>query len=372
MRKKYPYIKVLGRWTCILILLLGMSLPSAESATVSKVLGIASQCDTTLSGCIQTILGQGVILCTGATCPSIFSADYTRIDNFVGIGVGGCRFSTNGGSVWNLCTAQPPGAGTFEGIAVTGSGAWVSIKNSGSTCVIGRSTDQGTIWATVNTFGSGCPSNANNTTNIRCFSSTCQIGVDNTNIGIYGSTDDGLSWGYTITSVKPSGPPRGLVFDGTNGFYIGSLAGLTISTSTGSSGWTFGAAGFNPGGTCFYGINDSVLGPVTYCGGRTPRQFVNIQTSVVTNVTLTNSVVQSNVQVLQIGSQIYIFGASINTTSCSGNIVSLWVSIDHGTTFTELQCLSGLIGDGGDYAVVGQYTYFTTAGSNAFIRFTKS
>ena len=350
-------------------LFIGVSVVKSDAVSVQSVIGSSVNCDVNNAGCVAQYFRNGIILCTGVTCPGVFSADPTSNQRFVGVGTGGCRESIDGGTTWTLCTTQPPGgAGTINGIGVTTNGTWIATRQTGGVgCTIGRSINRGTSWSTVNVLVAGCNQNSQIFTNVRCTSITCVIPVDDTNIGVYSSSDDGVTWGYAFTSVRATAFPRGFVFDGTNGFWIGVVAGNTIFTTTGNAGWTLGAVGLNPGGNCLYGINDSVLGPVMYCGGTTPRTFVNVSTSVVTNVTLSNGVASSVAQVLKVGSSIYIFGQSANP-SCTGNVASLWVSINNATTFTELQCLSAVTFDGGDYALVGSNLYFTVA-NDKFIRF---
>lgn len=358
--------KILIIITWISVMLLGMSV---KSNAITKTIGTNVACDQSV-GCTSKILGNGIILCTGATCPTLFSVDLLNTNKFVGIGSGGCREST-GGMTWTACTTQPPnggGGGILTGVGVTTNGTWVSSYHRGGTgCVIGRSIDGGVTWSTSTTLAAGCSSNGGVSGNVRCNDITCVIGVDNTNIGVYSSSDDGVSWGYAITSTRPSGPPRGFVFNGTDGFWIGTAAGDTIYTITGNSGWILGLAGFNPGGSYMYGINDSTLGPVAYSGSLVPKRFTNIISGTSTNITLPNGTSVTNEQVLQIGTDIYVFGVTLNP-SCTGNKVSLWLSRDHGTSFNELQCLSVVTFSGGDYAIVGSNVYFSVAGT-VFVRF---
>lgn len=351
----------------LLTLFIGISVVKSDAITVQSVIGSSVNCDVNNTGCVAQYFRNGTILCTGATCPTRFSADLSDSTKFVGVGVGGCRQSIDSGFTWTLCAAQPLGGGVLNGIGVTTNGTWISASQSGGSCLVGRSINRGVSWSTVSTLVAGCTDlSAGRMTLVRCAVLVCDIAVDDTNMGVWTSTDDGVTWGYGFTSTRTGGA-RGFVFNGTKGMYVGQTAGTTMFTTSGNGGWTLGALALNPGGTCYYGIIDSVLGPVMYCGGRTPKQLVNITTSVVTNIILVNGVLNNFEQVVQSGTNIYVFGTSANP-SCVGNVASLWVSINNGTTFTELQCLSAVTFDGGDYALVGSNLYFSVGGSQ-FIRF---
>ena len=352
------YMKI----TLVVLVLCLMSVGSYAHA-VMKVVGANSY------GPIPEPILTPSIICTGATCPAFMHPELINSNGWIGGTSATCKYSSDDAVTWAACASLPAGfgGGNIYGWATTSTGAWLGVASIGENCNVARSTDRGVNWTIVYNAAPTCSMHTTNTgSNIRCVSSgSCILARDNgSQLNLFRSTDDGLTWGTLYTDATQIGIITGLQFDGTNGFDIGIGGGggrvkNFTYTITGESGWVAPIAGFTwtDGNMCAKGINHSVLGPAVYCGLLSPKRFVNAATGAVTNITLSNGVLTSKETAFSLGTGIYIVGTSTSVMgACSGggNKTSVWVSMDNAVTFYETACFSGIFAPGDVYTRNGK------------------
>lgn len=143
------------------ILLMGVGV--SQSAVVSQIVGLSSECDTTNSGCIPFPVAAS-LLCDGSAgnldCPQYFAPDWVAATpRFFGLtnraNPPRCVKSTTGVS-WGLCEAGTvsPFSGVLDGnggsFSVAADGSLIAAGNQGANnCIIRRSIDYGLNWTTV-------------------------------------------------------------------------------------------------------------------------------------------------------------------------------------------------------------------------------
>jgi hypothetical protein len=226
---------LLGLWLCV------QTIPSdAGPIAVNATLGASVECNPALATCLDFPTSFS-FLCNGTggilDCPQFFAPDWADTTGLRFFGITNrtnpprCVQSTDGGSTFGLCPSNPFSAavdifGAFFTVSSDGS-LLAAAQDAPDNCIIRRSTNYGTSWATVYTdatagvscgIGFGSPT----TNNIHCASTggyCVLVGRDGVfDVWAIYSTDNGLNWtkGVAFTLVNGNGQVS-VKTDGTRG-----------------------------------------------------------------------------------------------------------------------------------------------------------
>jgi len=209
----------------------------AHTATVSRVLGLAGECDRAFSGCTP-IPTTGVVVCaTTSSCPIHIAGDYEVDTRMWGSRTGSpCRVSNNRGVTWSDCPTLPEPTG-ITSIAGAGDGSVVVVgtTNGGTNCKIQRSIDGANSWVTVfdaalSGIGGAC-STGNQGSMLKCtLDGQCVFLYDANGASVLRaitSTDFGQTWVAVGASVVLGASVRAMAF---NGIIDGGLGGLGVTS----------------------------------------------------------------------------------------------------------------------------------------------
>lgn len=322
---------------------------SSQSASVSRIVGLASQCDTTAPGC-ASFPTQITTLCT-INCPIRSSPSYSNpISRFwgsKGTGVGSCITSTDGGITWGDCTSQAFAAGTgVELYAEASDGSVIAVGTVAGTCTISRSTNNATSWSIVFTEAVVCSGGLEGQ-RLYCLSDgRCEVIVGaSPTFKVYRSSDNGQSW--TAESPNRTAPNCNINEVAWNG-NIGIAGsentgcgggGVAKAASASSDAWSDSITWNGTQGDCWGATIYNGAGRISCNDGTTGfKLYTAAGGASVATLTLPGS---SGV----IDSGGVMFGYATNTlyiaALTSGAAIGLWVSRDNLVTFVQLGTFSG-------------------------------
>lgn len=252
--------------TTVLVISMALGASTGNSA-ISNVLGAAGECDTAAAGCNPIPLSPS-ILCNGGAgnlnCPQYFSPDFNDPNGLLMYGITNifapprCVKSADRGLTWAACPTNPFSATYFSSnavmtVAVDGSIlAAAKVDNVNNLCVIKRSDDGGSSWATVHTSATrdcvgfsgavlsspmACASNS-----LDCVLFGSGIGAFILQTAVFHSEDGGLTWTEDpLLAPSISSPPyygARLTSDGSIG-----VTGGTSATGGATSAFVFKNSG---------------------------------------------------------------------------------------------------------------------------------
>lgn len=325
---------------------------TVSSEAVIKQVGAKGECDTTLPGCDPPPVVSTLCL-NPSTCARITAVDPSNSNLVYGTDGTNCRKSTDGGTTWADCAANPSTV-VLPHYAVAQDGEVLAAGNGpgGAAFIIQRSTDGGVSWSNV--FSTATVDGAGATIftqKIACASSTLiciggYLSAGNQFIGL-SSADGGATW--SSTSVGTSiGTFVGTVIssDGTSGVAPIRSGDGTVNYKGGvwdGSAWALSAtwpntAGALCGNPLFYNGSQAVFCKETTAATYTIRDADGL---VQTTITLPNGFTSTP------GTYV---GYAVNLTP--GNTkplvivgrdsrvgTSVWITID-GSTFVQTNQLS--------------------------------
>lgn len=206
----------------LLCALIALGVPSdSNSAAVSRIFGLAGECNQSYAGCTAIPLSLSIVcdgtLVAGNNCPQYWSPDWSDTTNLIAYGYtnqttpGRCLKSVNGATTWSYCTADPFTTSylnlTPAAFAAASDGsllAAVNVNNTTQACVIKRSTNGGVSWSTVHTqngtYACGAWAAAAIPSPMKCAkdANTCVLyGYDvatNQLAAVFTSSDNGATW----------------------------------------------------------------------------------------------------------------------------------------------------------------------------------
>lgn len=205
----------------------------AHTATVSRIFGIAGECDRAFSGCL-TIPTQGIVVCpaTSGTCPLRIAGDYVVDTRMWGTrNAAPCRVSNDRGITWSNCPTMPEPTATSIAGAGDGSVIVVGTTGGGTNCKIQRSTDGANSWTTVfdmslHGIGGACSTGSQGSM-LKCTIDGQCVFLYDANAGsvirAITSTDFGASWTFGGASTPLGANIRSMAFDGIIESGIGGL-----------------------------------------------------------------------------------------------------------------------------------------------------
>ena len=403
----------------VITLAIGMLIGSvgSEAQPPSKIVGLVSECDTTIITCNPTPLAAS-LLCDGTgvilDCPQFASPDLADTTGTRFFGVSNrsnpprCVRSIVGGTTWGLCDAGTVSPFTSavdligSGFAVANNGALIAVADHGANnCEIRRSTDYGVSWSTVFTdttaaitcslFGGSPTSNI-----VKCAKSSgyCVVFGRDTgtaNLIAYYSSDNGASWtkGTPFALVGGGGIDSqigiAVADDGNSGSvtrYQFGVASIIFGETSGSDWTATSAITAPPGATgsirCTMGAmifsgQSVICGPdttnttqyhfFTHSGGSGANAA-----NVIPQNGLTNAQTPDYMAVGFGGSTAYIVGRNAANTQ-----IILWITQDTFGSMAQFGALTpttALIAGGprGDIFTWRGKIYFTSgaSGANAF------
>jgi len=347
----------------LLVVLCGIGI-STDAAGPSRIVGLSSECDTNNIGCIVIPLTMST-LCTGATCPfrSSFSyTDSTRFWGSVGSGTGACITSTNGGTTWNACTAQPFVTGANELYAGASDGSVIALGTTTgpTTCTFRRSTDNAVNWSTTFTLAVDCNPGNNEGQYLYCLNNgICEAALNNSNLNtfrIFRSSDNGQNWTTGETGSASCGTGAGSVWNGSSGIIPSMDPGcgggnLATAFNAVTDTWTVSTAWTGTQGSCWGQVIISNVGYAS-CGSAITYGFytstgATFRTFVLPGATL--AVNNGGVAFALDSTVIYVFATA---TVPAG--IGAYVSRDAGVTFGRL----GTETSGGGAGIRGGNAFF--------------
>jgi hypothetical protein len=363
---------VMKKYIFALMLLL-MSIGVSYSAVPSKIVGLMSECDTTLSGC-QHIPVSFSVLCNqfvvGVSCPKTFHPSWVSGTRLWGSNlVDGCVTSVDAGVNWAPCTTQPF-AGTAVQIASSTNGNVIAVSTVAGVCTIELSINNGASWTSQFTDANTCLPPASASLLVRCQQTGGQCDYvfvqSGTRTRTYRSTDNGVSWVQTNVASGLITTATGMVFDGTKGIAGGVINAGQVATVALGGAWNIGGVGW-PAAANNYGTStpsnwDSLGASVEFAfdGGVTFQyKQLSVDGVVLKSFVPTNSQIVGfpTIDCFQYNSLIdYCVG--LNTTGGQ----SFWISTDDLASTIQLGSNAALGGLGTIYSLGGAI-YISVAGT---------
>lgn len=333
-----------GLLLCIAFMI-GIPASSDSASAISKIYGLAGECNLSYAGCTPiptTVTMICTVGCPQAATPSL--TDANRMWGRSSGAAGACRTSTDGGATWAACTTQPFVGGTWQGreqYVGTGDGGVIALSfDTTPTCMIRKSIDNAATWTTVFTSAERCAGPQYETSSGWCLEDgRCEIQSHHSSAvpayATYRSSDDGDTWiKGADTGVDTVRVPAGSVWNGTVGLMPltqTDIGGATYS-NLGSGSWGVGVSTGSGFGDCW---GQAIIGGVPYamCANGTVYTLRSSTGTLFKTPTFSSSVLFT----IDSGGVSLGYNSTVVYTLISSTTGSkIFVSKDSGSTFTYI------------------------------------